>query len=56
MGAEPGRRFLKQQAAKLEPVIVASVEKYTFYCASLSTTSRIHGNGYPSRRVNLLIV
>jgi len=24
MGAEPGRRFLKQPAAKLEPVIVAS--------------------------------
>jgi len=23
MGAEPGRRFLKQPAAKLEPVIVA---------------------------------
>jgi len=22
MGAEPGRRFLKQRAAKLEPVIV----------------------------------
>jgi len=25
MGAEPGRRFLKQPAAKLEPVIVAPV-------------------------------
>jgi len=25
MGAEPGRRFLKQPAAKLEPVIVAYV-------------------------------
>jgi len=24
MGAEPGRRFLKQPAAKLEPVIVVS--------------------------------
>ena len=24
MGAEPGRSFLKQSAAKLEPVIVAS--------------------------------
>jgi len=24
MGAEPGRRFLKQPAAKLEPVIVGS--------------------------------
>ena len=26
MGAEPGRRFLKQAAAKLEPVIVAFFE------------------------------
>jgi len=26
MGAEPGRRFLKQPAAKLEPVIVG--QKY----------------------------
>jgi len=25
MGAEPGRRFLKQPAAKLQPVIVAYV-------------------------------
>jgi len=25
MGAEPGRRFLKQPAAKLEPVIVSKL-------------------------------
>jgi len=29
MGAEPGRRFLKQPAAKLEPVIVATT---AYYC------------------------
>jgi len=28
MGAEPGRRFLKQTAAKLEPVIVAFRDNY----------------------------
>jgi len=29
MGAEPGRRFLKQPAAKLEPVIVADETNVT---------------------------
>jgi len=29
MGAEPGRRFLKQSAAKLEPVIVVIQNKKT---------------------------
>jgi len=28
MGVEPGRRFLKQPAAKLEPVIVAFRDNY----------------------------
>jgi len=30
MGAEPGRRFLKQLAAKLEPVIVVSEDMSQF--------------------------
>jgi len=28
MGAEPGRRFLKQRAAKLDPVIVTDRRKH----------------------------
>jgi len=42
MGAEPRRRFLKQAAAKLEPVIVASFVHVTFavsFEASLNTFS-----------------
>ena len=31
MGAEPGRRFLKQPAAKLEPVIVAADKNVVFF-------------------------
>jgi len=33
MGAEPGRRFLKQPAAKLEPVIVAQIVLPSFKAA-----------------------
>jgi len=33
MGAEPGRRFLKQTAAKLKPVNVGS-SNVTMWCAS----------------------
>jgi len=37
MGAEPGRRFLKQPAAKLEPVIIAFDKERRIPAAGLST-------------------
>ena len=36
MGAEPGRRFLKQPAEKLEPVIVAVMRYYTMIVLTLT--------------------